>query len=108
MMTTTAPVTCDDDDGQRVRVSLSAGSPNSFPAVCRCLLGGDVQDFVVASDPDLITGYNINNFDLPYLLDRAQALRIDDFPLFSRVRANRCDMPTTIALCHQWCLALPL
>ena len=27
-------------------------------------------DFVRQSDPDIITGYNINNFDLPYLLNR--------------------------------------
>ena len=28
--------------------------------------------FVVACDPDLITGYNIANFDFPYLLNRAR------------------------------------
>jgi DNA polymerase delta subunit 1 len=28
--------------------------------------------FVVASDPDLITGYNIANFDFPYVLNRAK------------------------------------
>lgn len=28
--------------------------------------------FVVACDPDLITGYNIANFDFPYLLNRAK------------------------------------
>lgn len=28
--------------------------------------------FVVACDPDVITGYNIANFDIPYLLNRAK------------------------------------
>ena len=30
--------------------------------------------FVTAVDPDVITGYNIGNFDIPYLLNRAKAL----------------------------------
>jgi DNA polymerase delta subunit 1 len=32
-------------------------------------------------DPDLITGYNITNFDIPYLLTRAQALKVCFPPL---------------------------
>ncbi len=27
-------------------------------------------EFVRRCDPDLITGYNINNFDMPYLINR--------------------------------------
>lgn len=27
-------------------------------------------------DPDIITGYNIVNFDLPYLLNRANTLKV--------------------------------
>ena len=27
-------------------------------------------------DPDIVTGYNINNFDLPYLLNRAKTLKV--------------------------------
>lgn len=27
-------------------------------------------------DPDIITGYNIINFDIPYLLNRAKALKV--------------------------------
>lgn len=29
------------------------------------------RDFFLAVDPDIITGYNIVNFDLPYVMDRA-------------------------------------
>ena len=32
------------------------------------------RSFVIACDPDLITGYNIANFDFPYLLNRAKVL----------------------------------
>lgn len=41
--------------------------------------------FVRASDPDLLTGYNIVTFDLKYLLDRAQTLKIADFPYLGRL-----------------------
>jgi DNA polymerase elongation subunit (family B) len=35
-------------------------------------------------------GYNINNFDLPYLFDRAKALRVDgDAHQWGRIR-HRC------------------
>jgi len=35
----------------------------------------DFRDFVNAVDPDLLTGYNIQGFDLPYLFERAQQLQ---------------------------------
>jgi DNA polymerase delta subunit 1 len=43
------------------------------------------SNYVVKDDPDMITGYNINDFDLPYLLDRATTLRLSKFPMFSRM-----------------------
>ncbi|KAG1674520.1 DNA polymerase delta catalytic subunit [Nymphon striatum] len=33
-------------------------------------------DFVREVDPDIITGYNIQNFDLPYLINRASCLKV--------------------------------
>lgn len=35
-------------------------------------------------DPDLLTGYNIVNFDFAYLMERAKKLRIDGFENMSR------------------------
>ena len=32
------------------------------------------RTFVHASDADIFTGYNVQNFDIPYLLDRAEAI----------------------------------
>ncbi|XP_056144601.1 DNA polymerase delta catalytic subunit [Lampris incognitus] len=43
-------------------------------------------EFVRAVDPDIITGYNIQNFDFPYLLNRAIALKVNLFPYLGRVR----------------------
>lgn len=43
------------------------------------------RDLIVETDPDVIIGYNICNFDLPYLLKRAETLRIVDFPFWGRL-----------------------
>lgn len=36
------------------------------------------RKFVAEADPDVVIGYNIAGFDLPYLLDRAKALKVDN------------------------------
>ncbi|XP_069047871.1 DNA polymerase delta catalytic subunit [Lepisosteus oculatus] len=46
-------------------------------------------EFVRTVDPDIITGYNIQNFDLPYLLNRAGTLKVSLFPYLGRVRGIR-------------------
>jgi len=58
------------------------------------------RDFVVACDPDIITGYNIANFDFPYLLNRAKALekadaRLKGFSYISRIKGSRAVMRDT-------------
>jgi DNA polymerase delta subunit 1 len=44
------------------------------------------RDFLETVDPDVIIGYNIANFDFPYLLDRAKHLKVAKFPYWSRLR----------------------
>lgn len=44
------------------------------------------RDFLEEVDPDVIIGYNINNFDFPYLLDRAKHLKAHKFPYWTRLR----------------------
>jgi len=44
------------------------------------------QNFLVRVDPDVITGYNIANFDFPYLLDRAEHLNVPKFREWSRLK----------------------
>mgnify|MGYP005872847369 CR=1 FL=1 len=56
---------------------------------CTDILGVDVRcfktekellkawkEFVLEVDPDILTGYNIVNFDIPYIFDRAKALKV--------------------------------
>eukprot|EP00064_Thunnus_orientalis_P012823 superscaffoldBa00002009_g12859 len=46
-------------------------------------------EFLRTVDPDIITGYNIQNFDFPYLLNRAAALKVNLFPYLGRVRTTK-------------------
>lgn len=41
-----------------------------------CLYEQSWAEFLRTVDPDIITGYNIQNFDFPYLLNRAAALKV--------------------------------
>lgn len=42
-------------------------------------------EFVRDSDPDILTGYNINNFDIPFLIDRAKHLKLEKFSYLGRI-----------------------
>ncbi|KAI4240393.1 MAG: hypothetical protein LQ352_007643, partial [Teloschistes flavicans] len=44
------------------------------------------RDFLEKVDPDVIIGYNIANFDFPYLLDRAKYLKCPKFPFWTRLK----------------------
>lgn len=48
----------------------------------------DWNKFVNEIDPDIMTGYNILNFDYPYLFKRAEKLGLRKFPLFGRITDN--------------------
>ncbi|WIA42723.1 hypothetical protein OEZ86_008668 [Tetradesmus obliquus] len=86
----------------RVKNILTLGS-------CAAIVGAEVMSFeseaemlnrwtslVLETDPDIITGYNINNFDLPYLFERAKALRVDgDAHQWGRIRHSRVRMRDT-------------
>ncbi|CAG5135999.1 unnamed protein product [Candidula unifasciata] len=37
-------------------------------------------------DPDIVTGYNIQNFDFPYLINRSNHLKVKDFFFLGRVK----------------------
>lgn len=50
------------------------------------------RDLFVETDPDIVIGYNIVNFDLPYLLDRATALGIPGFHAWGRMRGRKVRM----------------
>ena len=46
-------------------------------------------------DPDVITGYNIVNFDFPYIIERAEFLKIPFFPSFSKLINNLSKIKST-------------
>ncbi|XP_049866622.1 DNA polymerase delta catalytic subunit [Pectinophora gossypiella] len=47
------------------------------------------SDFFRELDPDIITGYNISNFDWPYLINRAKHLKVDNFDFLGRIKNVR-------------------
>ncbi|KAF5336013.1 hypothetical protein D9611_006176 [Ephemerocybe angulata] len=53
------------------------------------------RDFVSEVDPDVIIGYNICNFDFPYLMDRAKALKINRFPFLGRFKSVKTEVKNT-------------
>ncbi|KAI9625850.1 hypothetical protein H4Q26_016098 [Puccinia striiformis f. sp. tritici PST-130] len=53
------------------------------------------QEFVAECDPDLVIGYNTSNFDMPYLLDRAKALKVATFPYLGRMRNSQTAVKET-------------
>lgn len=52
-------------------------------------------EFVRTIDPDVVIGYNIANFDFPYLLDRAKALKSAKFAYLGRERGTRTEAKDT-------------
>ena len=53
------------------------------------------RDFLEEVDPDVIIGYNIANFDFPYLLRRADHLGVKKFPYWSRIKAKESKSEST-------------
>lgn len=60
--------------------------------------------FLQICDPDIITGYNVQNFDVPYLLDRSDALAkknknvpkmLESFKKWGRVNGVKARMKNT-------------
>eukprot|EP01064_Diplonema_japonicum_P016355 TRINITY_DN24368_c0_g1_i1.p1 TRINITY_DN24368_c0_g1~~TRINITY_DN24368_c0_g1_i1.p1 ORF type:complete len:1051 (+),score=234.92 TRINITY_DN24368_c0_g1_i1:38-3190(+) len=53
-------------------------------------------DFYRAVNTDVVTGYNIVNFDVPYLLNRASTLNLVKFPFLSRMVTLATTMKTRV------------
>ncbi|KNC85933.1 DNA polymerase delta catalytic subunit [Sphaeroforma arctica JP610] len=52
-------------------------------------------EFLRAVDPDVITGYNTTNFDLPYLFKRAEKLNVKNFHYWGRIENTPSVMRDT-------------
>ncbi|KAK3995103.1 DNA polymerase family B-domain-containing protein [Cladorrhinum sp. PSN332] len=55
------------------------------------------RDFLEKVDPDIIIGYNICNFDFPYLLDRAKHLKVNGFEYWSRTNVKSVAKETNFS-----------
>ncbi len=55
------------------------------------------RNFLEKVDPDIITGYNIANFDFPYLLDRAKHLKVQNFEYWSRTHVKSVAKETNFS-----------
>lgn len=51
--------------------------------------------FMLKVDPDIVTGYNIENFDFPYLINRATALKVNEFAYLSRIKSTQSRVKET-------------
>ncbi|XP_052189553.1 DNA polymerase delta catalytic subunit [Diospyros lotus] len=60
------------------------------------------RDLVREVDPDIIIGYNICKFDLPYLIQRADVLGISEFPILGRIRNSRVRVKDTTFSSRQY------
>ncbi|XP_042433725.1 DNA polymerase delta catalytic subunit-like [Zingiber officinale] len=60
------------------------------------------RDLIREVDPDIIIGYNICKFDLPYLIERAAALKIGEFPTLGRIRNSRLRVRDTTFSSRQY------
>ncbi|XP_074567466.1 DNA polymerase delta catalytic subunit [Curcuma longa] len=60
------------------------------------------RDLIREVDPDIIIGYNICKFDLPYLIERAEALKIGEFPTLGRIRNSRLRVRDTTFSSRQY------
>ena len=46
-------------------------------------------------DPDILTGYNVQNFDIPYLLNRSKKLKREPAQMLGRIRNVKAVMRDT-------------
>ncbi|EDO07229.1 DNA polymerase B family protein [Babesia bovis T2Bo] len=55
------------------------------------------KQFFIAVDPDFLTGYNIINFDIPYLINRANALKLPEFTQLPRITRSKSSVRDIIS-----------
>eukprot|EP00730_Choanoeca_flexa_P019669 TRINITY_DN9614_c0_g1_i2.p1 TRINITY_DN9614_c0_g1~~TRINITY_DN9614_c0_g1_i2.p1 ORF type:complete len:1053 (+),score=322.68 TRINITY_DN9614_c0_g1_i2:142-3159(+) len=85
--------------GSEVRQFHQAGSTRPLTGQLRDKhekrLLEDWSKFLREVDPDVITGYNVNNFDLPYLMSRAKTLKAARFPYLGRLKGVQSKLTDT-------------
>ncbi|KAF8158189.1 ribonuclease H-like domain-containing protein [Crassisporium funariophilum] len=101
------PNGCKDPLYQIANMVSYYGQPTPFirnvfaVGTCSPIIGSEVLSFTTEAellqawkkffmevDADIIIGYNITQFDIPFLLKRAMALNLDDFPFLGRIKST--------------------
>ena len=54
------------------------------------------QTYLQEIDPDILTGYNIAQFDLPYLIERGETLDLYQYPYFGRMLHEKTNMRSSV------------
>jgi len=82
---------------KRVMISLKQCDPINDVVVISCETEQELlmefKNIVESEDPDIMTGYNIFSFDMPYLYNRAKLLRvINNFCHLSKLKKYKCEL----------------
>ena len=86
---------------KKIMISLGTCDDIEGAEVYRCKREKELlekfQEIIQREDPDIYTGYNIFNFDIPYLMDRAKHsdIRVNEkFYYMSKLKNYKCKMVT--------------
>lgn len=83
-----------------VVVDLDDATTITFSSEKALVMG--FRDFIQREDPTFIYGYNSNNFDWRYLMDRARVLGcLDEFAQLSRIPGRICELKKTTSFSKQ-------
>ncbi|KII69447.1 DNA polymerase delta catalytic subunit [Thelohanellus kitauei] len=88
-------------EDQTIKVVFTLGS--CAPIVGACVMPYKTEKemlrgwarFIIDVDPDIITGYNIFNFDTPYLIDRANHLGVTEVLHIGRIKSEASRVRST-------------
>ncbi len=72
--------------GQKSMVMSTRAGKGAVSFVSEKEMLESLINIIIEYDPDVITGYNINNFDMPYILERMRQNRIS--PVFGRCQKS--------------------
>jgi DNA polymerase delta subunit 1 len=55
------------------------------------------REYFMKEDPDIVIGYNIKGFDIPYILERGEILKIENFSVLGRTGRRTRARETTMS-----------
>jgi DNA polymerase elongation subunit (family B) len=82
---------------KRIMISLNTCDQINNTDIYECKTENELllkfQEIIQQEDPDILTGYNIFGFDYPYLMERANYLKVDSkFYYLSKLKNYKCKL----------------